>query len=156
MQWNRWPRRRISFPPSTSRIARENTDPVRSALMSRVRQAGTRPEKAVAVALRAMGIAYRLNSRSLPGSPDFANRRRKWAIFVHGCFWHHHTGCRRATVPTRNREFWVAKFAANRSRDARSIRALRRAGFSAIIVWECETLDSRTLQSKLSKLSKAR
>ena len=63
------------------------------------------------------GSPYRKNVRSLPGSPDFANKSRKWAVFVHGCFWHRHTGCRRATTPNANRDFWLAKFVANRTRD---------------------------------------
>jgi len=89
-------------------------DAVRAALMGRVRQKDTRPEQAVAAALRSCGAAYRKNVRGLPGSPDFADRSRKWAVFVHGCFWHRHTGCRRATTPKANRDFWLEKFQANR------------------------------------------
>ena len=85
--------------------------PERSALLARVKQKKTRPEEEVARRLRDLGLAYRRNVRTLPGSPDFANRSRGWAIFVNGCFWHHHTGCRRAGVPKHNRAFWQAKFA---------------------------------------------
>jgi DNA mismatch endonuclease (patch repair protein) len=106
--------------------------------MGRVRQAQTAAEREVAATLRSLGGAYRKNVRRLPGSPDFANRRRKWAVFVNGCFWHQHTGCPRATVPKANNAFWVEKFAANRQRDARAVRALRQAGFRVAIVWECE------------------
>jgi len=125
----------------------------RAALMARVRQRGTRPEQHVASALRALGVGYRKNVRSLPGSPDFANKSKRWAVFVHGCFWHRHTGCRRATIPKANQDFWLDKFAANRARDARAIRALRRMGFRVAIIWECETGDtpsrlSRTLRLK--------
>jgi DNA mismatch endonuclease, patch repair protein len=69
-------------------------------------------------------------------------------VFVNGCFWHRHTGCSRATVPKANRAFWVEKFAANRARDARAVRALRRAGFRVAIIWECEVdrAESRLLQ----------
>jgi DNA mismatch endonuclease (patch repair protein) len=74
-------------------------DAARGALVAWVRQKDTGPEQAVARALRSRGARYRKNVRSLPGSPDFANRSRKWAVFVHGCFWHRHTGCRRATTP---------------------------------------------------------
>lgn len=105
--------------------------------MARVRQRGTRPETQVARALRSLGLAYRLNVRALPGSPDFANRKRRWAIFVNGCYWHHHTGCRRATVPKANEAFWRTKFRDNRTRDARAIRALREMGFRVVVVWEC-------------------
>ena len=128
------------------------TDPQRSALFSRVRQRGTRPELAVAAALRKLGAAYRLNVRRLPGSPDFANRRRKWAVFVHGCYWHHHTGCRRATVPKANEAFWRAKFRDNRARDAKAIRTLRSQGFRVSIIWECDVTDEAGLIAKLSKL----
>jgi DNA mismatch endonuclease Vsr len=76
-------------------------DPRRSALFARVRQKGTSAELAVAAALRELGFAYRLNVKALPGSPDFANRKRKWAVFVHGCYWHHHTGCKRQSRPRR-------------------------------------------------------
>jgi DNA mismatch endonuclease (patch repair protein) len=121
----------------------------RSALMGRVRQRDTRPEQAVALALCSLGIAYRKNVRSLPGSPDFANKSRKWAVFVHGCFWHRHTGCRRATTPKANREFWLAKFAANRTRDARAIRALRAMGFRVAIIWECSVADAERRLSEI-------
>jgi len=110
--------------------------------MKRVRRQRTRPEDVVARALRARGLSYRRNVRSLPGSPDFANKRAGWAIFVMGCFWHHHTACRRAGLPTRNREFWAAKFADNRRRDAAKVRALRRAGFRVLLLWECAIFDA--------------
>ena len=117
--------------------------PKRAALLGRVKQARTAPEEVVAVQLRALGIAYRRNVRDLPGSPDFANKRRRFAIFVNGCFWHHHRGCRRATIPKNNRDFWTEKFAANRRRDAANIRALRRAGYRVIVIWECAATDAR-------------
>ena len=91
-------------------------------LMSRVRQKGTSPELKVAAALRAMRLSYRKNVKALPGSPDFANRKRRWAIFVNGCYWHHHTNCRKATVPKANKAFWEDKFQRNRVRDAKAVR----------------------------------
>ena len=126
-------------------------DPRRSALMSRVRQRGTEAELAVAAVLRQLGVGYRLNVTSLPGSPDFANRKMKWAIFVHGCFWHRHTGCKRATLPKTNQDFWRDKFLANRVRDARAIRTLRSLGFKVSLVWECQTEDSTRLLVRLTK-----
>lgn len=118
-------------------------DPARSALMRRVRQKGTAAEFRVAEILRTLGVGYRKNVTTLPGSPDFANKRRKWAIFVNGCFWHHHDDCSRATVPTRNRAFWLTKFEANRNRDADKTRRLRQQGFRILVVWECELKSSR-------------
>lgn len=117
--------------------------PERARLLARVKQKKTKPEEAIAGALRDLGIAYRRNVKGLPGSPDFANRRRGFAIFVNGCFWHAHTGCRRATTPKNNRAFWVAKFAANRARDAAAIRALRKAGLRVVVIWECEVDEAR-------------
>ena len=117
--------------------------------MARVRQKGSAAELEVAAALRSLGAAYRKNVRSLPGSPDFANRRRRWAVFVNGCFWHQHTGCHRATVPKANNTFWVEKFTANRKRDARAVLALRRAGFRVAIIWECEADHAETRLSKV-------
>lgn len=119
--------------------------------MSRIRQSGTKPELIVARALRELGIGYRKNARDLPGSPDFVNRGRRWAIFVNGCYWHHHR-CRRGTVPKRNREFWVAKFMVNRRRDARSIRELRKRSFAVILIWECEILAGAPMLAKLGRI----
>ncbi|MBN8873449.1 MAG: DNA mismatch endonuclease Vsr [Rhodospirillales bacterium] len=121
--------------------------------MSRIRQSGTAAELTVGRLLRRTGLVYRKNVRALPGSPDFANRRRRWAVFVHGCFWHHHTGCGRATVPRTNRAFWTGKFVQNRTRDAAAIRRLRRAGYRVVLIWECES-EAEVLR-RVSKLPKA-
>ncbi|BBE70441.1 very short patch repair endonuclease [Oharaeibacter diazotrophicus] len=128
------------------------SSPERSDLMRRVRRRGTAPETLVAGMLRALGLAYRLDVAGLPGRPDFANRRRRWALFVNGCFWHHHTGCRAATIPKANRAFWTEKLAANRRRDAKAIRALRAAGFRVVLVWECETRRPEVLRARLACL----
>jgi DNA mismatch endonuclease (patch repair protein) len=128
------------------------TDPVRSALMKRVRQHKTHVEDVVAAALRTHNMHYRRNVRTLPGSPDFANKSKRWAIFVNGCFWHHHKHCVRGTVPTRNRAFWVEKFAANRRRDARKIKALREIGFNVAIIWECQGLDPPALERRVRRI----
>lgn len=124
--------------------------------MAGVRQKGTSAERTVAIILRALGHSYRLNVRGLPGSPDFVNRRRAWAIFVQGCFWHHHTSCRRATVPKSNAEFWRGKFVANRARDAKAIRALRAMGFRIVTIWECEVAKPEVLARRLSKILESR
>jgi DNA mismatch endonuclease (patch repair protein) len=113
-------------------------DDATSLRMAGIRQKSTRPELVVGSVLRALGLRYRLTNRDLPGSPDFANRRARWALFVHGCFWHRH-GCSATTTPTRNGEFWQAKFARNLARDARALEELRVAGYRVIVVWECET-----------------
>jgi DNA mismatch endonuclease (patch repair protein) len=134
----------------------KTADPARSALMARVRQRGTAAELVVAASLRSLGASYRLNVRALPGSPDFANRTKKWAIFVHGCFWHQHARCKRATIPKSNKKFWLEKFAANRVRDQRALRMLRRAGYRVVVIWECETMDAERVRGKLSHVLEAR
>jgi DNA mismatch endonuclease, patch repair protein len=109
-----------------------------SARMALVRQKGTRPELVVRSALTALGHRFRLQSSDLEGSPDIVNQSRRWVVFVHGCFWHRH-GCKATTTPTRNREFWEAKFLRNVERDRRSIEALRARGYTVVVIWECET-----------------
>lgn len=111
--------------------------------MKAVRQRGTKPELAVSEELRARRIRHRLNVSNLPGSPDIANARRRFAIFVHGCFWHRHAGCRYATSPKSNQAFWEAKFEANRRRDRAKMRALRERSFRVLVVWECQTRNGK-------------
>lgn len=127
-------------------------DRATSARLSRQRQRGTSPELAVRRQLSALGLRYRLNNRDLPGSPDIANRNQRWAVFVHGCYWHSHSGCSRATIPKRNRAFWQAKFRANRARDARVQRALRRRGYRVAVVWECELERPERVARRLQRL----
>lgn len=99
-----------------------------------------------------LGLRYRTRNRDLPGSPDLANRSKRWAVFVHGCYWHSHQGCPRATVPKRNRAFWDAKFAANRARDARAVRALKQDGYRVVTLWECELVDPARVAKRLKHL----
>jgi DNA mismatch endonuclease (patch repair protein) len=113
-------------------------DVATSLRLSKIRQKDTTPERLVRTLLSGLGLRFRVGNRDLPGSPDIANRSARWAVFVHGCFWHSHRGCKAATVPKRNRAFWVAKFAANVERDAVAVAALRRRGFRVVVVWECE------------------
>lgn len=119
-----------------------------SAAMARVRQKKTRPEEAVALALRANGIRYRRNVRTLPGKPDFANCSKGWAINVHGCFWHQHD-CKRGTMPAHNAALWRAKFETNRARDARVDADLGARGLRVFTVWECETQDAAALVERV-------
>ncbi len=130
------------------------TDEKRSALMKRVRRKGTPAERMVATTCRALSLSYRLNVATLPGSPDLANKARRWAIFVNGCFWHSHKNCRLATTPKRNQEFWLRKFRENRRRDARKVRDLRRLGFRVAIVWQCETRNRDSLFRRLQSWAK--
>jgi DNA mismatch endonuclease (patch repair protein) len=128
---------------------------VRSLIMKSVGQTNTRPEKAVRQILKDVGIRYRLHNRDLPGTPDFANRRHRWAIFVNGCFWHGHKNCQKTKggkaprVPLNNRQYWAEKLNQNRSRDARKCRELRELGFRVHLVWECELKDLSQVRERL-------
>jgi DNA mismatch endonuclease, patch repair protein len=125
------------------------SDAARSELMKRVRQAGTAPEQMVRRLLGRVGARYRLNSRGLPGRPDIANRTRRKAIFVHGCFWHHHEGCPRGRIPKSNREFWTEKLRSNVKRDQMKVRALEDMGFDVLVLWECELTDAAAVVDRL-------
>ena len=142
--------------PTRTRSAKPSllVDAETSARLARIRQKDTAAEQAVRRVLHQLGLRFRIRNRDLPGAPDAANRTRRWVVFVHGCFWHSHTGCYRATVPKRNREFWVTKFADNRARDMRVLRALRRRGYRALVVWECELDDVEKLSHRLRTFAK--
>lgn len=88
--------------------------------------------------LHAQGFRYRLHTRELPGSPDLVLPKYRVVIFVHGCFWHRHAGCRFATQPASNTEKWTAKFQNNLERDAKNVAALQTTGWRVLVVWECE------------------
>lgn len=109
----------------------------RSRMMASIRGKDTRPEVSLRKALHARGFRYRLHSRHLPGRPDIALPRYRAVIFVHGCFWHRHDGCRYATTPKTRPEFWQAKFAGNVARDRCNAALLRDEGWRVAVVWEC-------------------
>ena len=97
-------------------------------------------------ALHGLGYRFRTNAKGLPGSPDLAFTARRKAIFIHGCFWHRHSGCRFASMPKTRVAFWREKFARNVERDARKVAELEANRWEALTVWECETKDmDRTL-----------
>jgi DNA mismatch endonuclease (patch repair protein) len=97
-----------------------------------------------------MGYRFRVHRRDLPGNPDIVLPRYRKVIFVHGCFWHGHKGCRRATRPATNETFWNSKLDSNIERDKRFKKELRRLGWKVLVVWECETHKPEKLISKLS------
>jgi DNA mismatch endonuclease, patch repair protein len=131
------------------RMADIVTPEKRSAMMAAVRGKNTKPELIVRQLVHRAGYRFRLHRRDLPGAPDLVLPSRRVAIFVHGCFWHGHSGCRYATVPKTRREFWLAKVKANRLRDARAKRALQKSDWRVIVIWECETRHSERLQKVL-------
>ncbi len=109
----------------------------RSRMMSGIRGKNTKPELALRRSLHALGFRYRLHAKGIPGKPDIVLPKYRAVIFVHGCFWHRHAGCRYATVPATRPEFWAAKFEANVARDAAVQSALRETGWRVATVWEC-------------------
>ena len=127
----------------------------RSEVMSKVRSRNTKPELIVRSLLHHMGYRFRLHRADLPGKPDIVLPKYQTVIFVHGCFWHQHSGCKKATLPKKNFDFWQAKLEANRSRDIQHVDDLTKAGWQVIVVWECETKDidalEKTLRKSLSK-----
>lgn len=117
--------------------------------MAQVKGRDTRPEKVVRSLLHHMGYRFRLQRADLPGKPDIVLPKHRTVIFVHGCFWHRHTGCKRATMPATNIDYWNRKFARNVARDAQNKTALESGGWSVLIVWECELKNVAALQTRL-------
>ena len=111
--------------------------------MSRIRAANTKPELIVRSILHRLGYRFRLGGRKLPGRPDVVLTRHKTAVFVHGCFWHRHRGCRLAYTPKSNVAFWLQKFSENVIRDRRVRRHLARLGWTVVVVWECQVARDR-------------
>lgn len=121
----------------------------RSAIMKRVGRENTKPELLVRSLLHALGLRFRLHKKDLPGSPDIVLARYRTVIFVHGCFWHRHINCKFATTPKTRQEFWIPKFEANVSRDARKEAQLRELGWKVLVVWECETRNLNDLSARI-------
>jgi DNA mismatch endonuclease (patch repair protein) len=111
----------------------------RSRMMSGIQGRNTKPEIVVRKALFTAGFRFRLHRKDLPGSPDIVLQGCRVAVFVHGCFWHAHPGCRYAKMPASKTEFWEAKLGANAKRDRRAIDMLISDGWRVLVVWECAT-----------------
>lgn len=122
----------------------------RSALMGKVKGRNTRPEVKVRRAIHSSGFRFRLHRKDLPGRPDIVLPRHQLVIFVHGCFWHRHAGCKMTTTPKTRRAFWEEKFAANVLRDQRNIDDLKKLGWRVATIWECEVLKPEKLRSALA------
>ena len=125
----------------------------RSYNMSRIAGKDTKPEELVRKYLFSKGFRYRKNVRKLPGTPDLVLPKYRTVIFVNGCFWHGHEGCKYFVWPKSNAEFWRQKIETNISRDQRKEAQLRDMGWNVIIVWECE-LRPKERQETLEKLEK--
>lgn len=125
----------------------------RSEIMRAVKSKDTKVEIAVRKIVHALGYRYRLHG-ALPGKPDLVFSGRRKVIFVHGCFWHGHSCARGARVPVNNREYWVEKISRNRSRDKKTKRLLRAAGWDVLIVWECQAKNISALRARLRRFFK--
>jgi len=121
----------------------------RSWNMGRIKGRNTIPEKRVRSLLHRLGYRFSLRPRDLPGKPDVVLPARKVAVFVHGCFWHRHDGCRNSVLPKTRSDFWLAKLNGNVERDRRNTAALRCLGWRVLIVWECEIADEKRLSKKI-------
>jgi DNA mismatch endonuclease (patch repair protein) len=117
--------------------------------MGLVRQRSTAPELAVRRVASSLRIRFTTRNADLPGSPDLANRTRRFAVFVHGCYWHRHRACTRTTTPKTNRAFWEQKFAQNQARDASAVANLKAQGFRVVVIWECEATEPEIVATRL-------
>jgi DNA mismatch endonuclease, patch repair protein len=124
----------------------------RSRMMSGIRGKNTRPEITVRKYLHSKGFRYRLHGKRLPGRPDLVLAKYRTAVFVHGCFWHQHPGCKYAYKPKSNRDFWRKKLASNIRRDKENQKQLRKLGWRVYLVWECRLRDSDL--NKLARMVK--
>ena len=123
----------------------------RSANMRAIRGKDTKPELLVRSMLHRAGYRFSLHRADLPGKPDIVLPKYNTVIFVHGCFWHRHKGCKGATTPKTRTEWWQAKFDRNASNDRENQAALAELGWKVIVVWECELKNPEKVLSKLRK-----
>ena len=124
----------------------------RSKIMRGVKQKDTKPEIIVRQALHARGYRFRLHRKDLPGKPDIVLPKHGLAIFVHGCFWHQHRGCKDGRLPASNESYWLPKLARNVERDAEKAAALEEAGWRVVTIWECEARDPGHLSCIIDSL----
>lgn len=121
----------------------------RSAHMRRIRKHDTKPELVVRRLAHALGLRFRLYRRDLAGTPDLVFPRRRKVIWVHGCFWHQHEGCRLARQPKSRLDYWLPKLARNVERDRQARQQLQASGWQTLVIWECETKDSNLVRTRL-------
>ena len=121
--------------------------------MAKIKGRHTLPEKSVRRCLRDLGIRFQGNVKRLPGTPDIVFKGHKQAVFVHGCFWHGHKDCPRATRPETNKDFWDKKIDGNILRDRRNIRALKKTGWSVLVIWQCQLKNETVLKRRLKRFA---
>jgi DNA mismatch endonuclease (patch repair protein) len=121
--------------------------------LSSVGTENTEPEKNVQSAISEIGWDYELHRKDLPGTPDIVVNNLKAAIFVHGCFWHHHEDCERSKVPSKNEGFWRSKFERNKTRDREVKKELESDGWNVVTIWECETESKSSIINKIRNIT---
>lgn len=121
----------------------------RSWIMSRVKSSDTKPEIKIRSIVHRLGFRFRKNKSDLPGSPDIVLSKYHKVIFVHGCFWHGHPKCKRASRPSSNKVFWRKKLDANIARDKRNLKQLKQQGWKVLVIWECQIKDEKGLLMRL-------
>lgn len=124
--------------------------------MARVRGKDTAPELRVRRIAHGMGLRFRLHRKDLPGKPDLVFTKHRLVVFVHGCFWHRHPGCSRASTPATRPDFWQAKFESNTARDRRQEADLHDLGWKVLVFWECELKDDDSVAAALAEAVRAR
>lgn len=124
----------------------------RSWNMQQITSKNTKPELIVRSYLHRSGLRFRINVSSIPGKPDIYLRKYQTVIFVHGCFWHRHSGCKRASVPKSNQNYWESKFKRNVERDIEIKNILEQQGYKVLVVWECQTKDQKYLEQLVSAI----
>lgn len=117
--------------------------------MAKVKSKNTTPEKKVRSLLHRLGYRFRIHDKKLPGTPDIVLQKYKSVIFVHGCFWHGHENCKRATIPQTNHEFWKHKITVNKERDGLVLDNLEKLGYSCLVIWQCEIKNEEALRQRL-------
>jgi len=130
-------------------VADTLTKEQRSERMSRVRSTGSKAEMVVRRVIHSMGYRYRLHAKDLPGHPDLVFKSRRKVIFVHGCFWHRHPGCKNTRMPKSKLDFWKPKLEGNRKHDLKVQRQLRKSGWSLLVIWECQTKNEQRLRKRI-------
>ncbi|MCL4716007.1 MAG: DNA mismatch endonuclease Vsr [Hyphomonadaceae bacterium] len=124
----------------------------RSWLMAQVASKNTSPEIRVRKAAHGLGLRFRLHRHDLPGKPDLVFAKHSTVVFVHGCFWHRHPGCVKASTPKSRTTFWCEKFDKNVERDRLTNNALRRLGWRVATIWECQTKSPKLLHRRLQRI----
>jgi DNA mismatch endonuclease (patch repair protein) len=125
---------------------------LRSENMAKIRSKNTSPEVSVRKFLSSQGLRFRLHDQRLPGSPDVVFIKKKFAIFINGCFWHQHKGCKRSTIPKSNQDYWIPKLERNIKKFENNILKLKKSSWNTLTVWECEVKNGKAYNKIKEKL----